>query len=66
MHGDTILKDRRIASKRVHIERIIGFAKTYKMLKQPLTATETKLSSRIINICFMLYNFKRNIVPPTA
>jgi hypothetical protein len=36
MTGKTVLKDRAISSKRVHIERIIGLAKTYKILKEPL------------------------------
>ncbi|CAM1154304.1 Uncharacterised protein r2_g4268 [Pycnogonum litorale] len=32
-----VVKDRRIASKRIHIERVIGLAKTYKMLKKELS-----------------------------
>ena len=35
MTGKTVLKDRAISSKRVHIERIIGLTKTYKILKEP-------------------------------
>jgi len=31
-----VVKDLRIASKRIHIERVIGLAKTFKILKQPL------------------------------
>jgi hypothetical protein len=35
------MKDRKIASKRVHVERVIGSAKTYKILTQPLNQTES-------------------------
>lgn len=64
--GKTVLKDRRISSKRVHIERIIGLAKTFKILKEPMNITETKLASEITFVCFMLCNFKNCIVPKHA
>ncbi|CAC5426673.1 unnamed protein product [Mytilus coruscus] len=66
MTGKTVLKDRAISSKRVHIERIIGLAKTYKILKAPLNITETKLASEITFVCFMLCNFKTCIISETA
>ena len=52
--SSTVISDRILSSKRVHIERIIGLAKTYKILTNPLNKTETLLSSDIIFICFML------------
>lgn len=61
--GETVARDRKIASKRVHVERVIGSAKTYRILTQPLTHTEALLASDIIFICFMLVNFRRCIVP---
>ncbi|KAK3108230.1 hypothetical protein FSP39_003597 [Pinctada imbricata] len=66
MSGETVINDRKIASKRVHIERIIGLAKTYKILTEPMTSTETKLATEIIFICFMLCNFRPCIVSPNA
>jgi hypothetical protein len=66
MSGETVMRDRKISSKRVHIERIIGLAKTYKILTEPMNATETKLSTKIIYVCFMLCNFRNNIVPSNA
>lgn len=66
LSGGTVLKDRKIASKRVHIERLIGLAKTYKFLVKPMSHSETKLSTRIIFCCFMLCNFKKCIVPQTC
>ena len=64
--SSTVVSDRKLASKRVHIERIIGLAKTYKILKNPLNQSETILASDIIFICFMLCNFRNGIVPRHA
>ena len=60
--GNIVIHDRKISSKRVHIERLIGLGKTYKILCLPLTATETKMSSEILFICYMLCKFRSNIV----
>ncbi|XP_021369784.1 uncharacterized protein LOC110460901 [Mizuhopecten yessoensis] len=57
-----VVKDRRIASKRIHIERVIGLGKRYKILSTPLPASKLKLGSRIIYICFSLLNFRPCIV----
>ena len=58
--------DRKIASKRVHVERVIGLAKTYKILREPLNDVETILGERIIFSCFMLCNMRNCIVPYDA
>jgi hypothetical protein len=58
--------DRKIASKRVHIERIIGLAKTYKILTQPMNSTESAMSTQIIFSCFMLCNWRKCIIPKNA
>ncbi|XP_014675613.1 PREDICTED: uncharacterized protein LOC106815637 [Priapulus caudatus] len=62
----TVINDRKIASKRVYIERIIGLAKTYKILREPMNNTEFALSSKILKVCFYLCNFRANIVPKDA
>ena len=62
----TVLRDRKISSKRVHIERLIGLAETFKMLKGPLNSTETKLASEKAYVCFTLCNFRKCIVPKHA
>ena len=36
LDAETVVHDRRIASKRIHVERIIGYAKTFKILKKTL------------------------------
>lgn len=63
MGGKSVLHDRKIASKRVHVERIIGLAKTYKILTVPLNISETQLASDIIYVCFVLCNFRAGIIP---
>jgi hypothetical protein len=62
MSGKSVMRDRKVSSKRVHIERIIGLGKTYKILTQPLASTEAALSSEIVYICYMLCNFRSRIV----
>ena len=66
LSGQTVLNDRKIASKRVHIERIIGLAKTYKILTTPMSNTESALANQIITVCFLLCNFRTGIVPRDA
>ena len=62
----TVLKDRKIASKRVPVEWIIGPAKTYKITVHPLSHIECILAYDIIFISFMFRNFRRCIVPRNA
>ena len=66
MSCQSVLNDRKISSKRVHIERIIGLAKTYKILQEPLSSIESSLATRIINVVFTLCNFRKCIIPPKA
>jgi hypothetical protein len=63
---ETVIKDRRISSKRVHVERVIGLAKTYKILSQDLDHSKTPYGSRIIFVCFALCNFRENIMSKYA
>ncbi len=63
MTQKTVLRDRKISSKRIHVERFIGLAKSYRILQQPLNGSETLLASDIIFCCFMLCNFRSCIVP---
>ena len=66
MSGACVIRDRKIASKRVHIERLIGLAKTFKILKCPLNNTESTLATQIIRVCFWLCNFRDCIVHKNA
>lgn len=60
--GLTVLKDRTLASKRVHIERLIGLTKTYKMLKSELDHNYIPIASKIFFICVMCCNFRESII----
>lgn len=62
LDSTTVIKDRRVASKRIHIERIIGLAKTFKILKFPLNGQKLHLANRIIFICLMINNFRKCII----
>lgn len=62
INENTLRQNRKVASERVHVERVIGLLKTYKILTQPMNRTETLLSSDIVFICAMLVNFRSNIV----
>lgn len=66
LSANVLRNDRLISSKRVHIERVIGLIKTYKILCQPLDCTKTTLGTEIIFCCSMLCNFRNCIVPRTA
>ncbi|XP_043190669.1 uncharacterized protein LOC122364408 [Amphibalanus amphitrite] len=51
-----------LSSRRIHVERVIGLAKTYAILRGRMCVSQVKLSTEIVYICFMLANFRRNIV----
>ena len=57
------MADRRVASKRVHVERVIGLAKTYKIIDQEMDWRKVPIGGKIIYVCFALVNFRPNIVP---
>lgn len=61
-----LITDRRIASKRIHVERSIGLAKTYKILKQELHHSKAYLARRIVTVCFLISNFRERIIDDYA
>uniref|UniRef100_A0A0K2V1A9 Putative LOC100637207 [Amphimedon queenslandica] n=1 Tax=Lepeophtheirus salmonis TaxID=72036 RepID=A0A0K2V1A9_LEPSM len=64
--GATAINERKIYSKRIHVERIIGLAKTYKILQGEHDRHKTHLVGRIIYVCFIFCNFTKNIVSQSA
>ncbi|XP_074653458.1 uncharacterized protein LOC141907616 [Tubulanus polymorphus] len=66
MSEKSVQADRKIASKRVHVERVIGLAKTFKILSQPLNTNDARLADAIVTSCFFLCNFRSCIIPPDA
>ena len=59
---DQVIRDRRIALKRIHVERIIGLGKTYEILKCQIPSDLTKMADLITNVCYCLCNFKPSII----
>ena len=66
LEPEEFIRDRRVASKRIHIERVIGPSKTFKILRIDLSNTKLQLANRIVNVCFRLTNFKNVIVDKFA
>lgn len=60
--GIKLKHDRQLAKNRIHIERLIGLTKTFKILKSDVNAYYVPLLSRIFFVCVMLCNFKEGIV----
>ena len=56
------MEDRKLAKERVHIERLIGLTKTYKIVEQELNKYYVSIASEIYCVCVMLCNFRENIV----
>ncbi|XP_021347934.1 uncharacterized protein LOC110446917 [Mizuhopecten yessoensis] len=63
---EEVVHDRRVASKRIHIERIIGLSKGFKILKKELPQSKLQLGSRIVFVCFAISNFRNCIVDKYA
>ena len=61
MSGKTVQRDRKISSKFVHIEQVIGLAKSFKILTLASNRTEAKLVS---DISFVVVQFQKSIIPP--
>lgn len=61
-----IFSDRCIASKRIHVERVIGHAKRFKILQHEMGHSKRILSGRIIFICFSLINLFPAIVDESS
>ena len=49
---ETVINDRRLAGKRIHVERIIGQVKTFQILKQELHPNYWPIGGRILFVCF--------------
>jgi len=60
--AEKVVCDRRIASKRVQVKRVIGLGKVFKILKDYLDHSYLPIGVRIIFACFPLTNFKPEIV----
>ena len=62
LSSEEVIGDRRIAAKRIHVERVIGLAKTYNILAGEIHHSIRPLSKKIVFVCFARCNFKPCIV----
>lgn len=59
LEPEDIVRDRRVASKRIHVERVIGLAERFNILKQELPFSKVPLASRIVYIVFYVVQFQK-------
>ncbi len=62
LSAEKVASDQKISSKRVHVERIIGAAKTFRILAERLKNKYVPLGGRILFVCLVIQNFKPSIV----
>lgn len=63
---EEVLQGRKIASLRIHIERVIGRIKNYSILKHTLPLTFSRIANQIICVCAWLVNIQTVLIPPTC
>ena len=61
---DKVLEGRKIASVRVHVERVIGRIKNFSILKGTLPITLSRTANQIVSVCCLLLNFQPVLIPP--
>ena len=59
-----VLEGRKIASLRIHVERVIGRIKNYAILKGTLPITLSRIANQIVCVCAWLVNFQAVLIPP--
>ena len=52
LDAETVVNDRRNASKIIHVERIIGCAKTFKIMKTTLNSEETSMDGKTMCVLY--------------
>ena len=64
MSLDDVKTGRRIASLRIHVERVIGRVKNYSILKGVLPLSMSRIANQIVYVCAFLVNFQPVLLPP--
>ena len=61
---DKVLEGRKIASVRVHVERVIGRINNFSILKGTLPITLSRTANQKVSVCCLLLNFQPVLIPP--
>ena len=64
LQPEDISTGRRIASLRIHVERVIGRVKNYSILKGVLPLSMSRIANQIVYVCAFLVNFQPILLPP--
>ena len=54
---------RKIASLRIHVERVIGRMKTYNIFNGTIPLSMARITNQIVCVCALLTNFKPALIP---
>ena len=60
---EAIWRGRKIASLRIHIERVIGRIKSFAILKETLPLSMARIADQIVTVCALLVNFQPVLIP---
>ena len=61
-----VRKGRKIASLRIHVERVIREIKNFTILKGTLPLSMSRIANQIVQVCAWLVNFQPVIIPPPS
>ena len=64
--SEEVLRGRKIASLRIHVERVIGRIKNYSILKDTLSLSLSRIANQIVSVCAWFVNFQPVLIPPYA
>ena len=56
-----LVRERRIASKRIHVERAIGLDNTFKIMQRDVLPSKFAMGSRVVFICLAVNRFLKII-----
>ena len=62
---EEVLKGRKIASLRIHVERVIGRIKNYSILKGTIPLVLSRITNQIVCVCAWLVNFQTVLISPS-
>ena len=57
--SEEVQRGRKIASLRIHVERVIGRIKNYSIIKDTLPLTLSRIANQIVSVCAWLVNFSK-------